>query len=150
MNNVWHIRKRFLNHRALPGEERTLFFAALVHAALIRFVTLYLPMKWWYRQWLGKPVSVEDEKKDTYPVNETTATNIHRAVSRAKRIAPWKTTCLVEAIVKRKLYRKYNMEKHIHLLVQQKNGNLHAHAYVRVNASHLQNEAVGQSTFAFC
>ena len=150
MNNGWQIRKRLQNHWALPAEERALFYKAAVHSALVRFVTLYLPMKWWYKPWLGNPVSAGDCKRDTYRLNETTEKKIRRAVSRAKRVVPWKTTCLVEAIVKRKLYRNNGMEQYIHILVQQKNGELHAHAYVENLAGNHQNKAVGQSNFAFC
>lgn len=152
MNNGWPIVKRFQNHFSLPGEEQRLFYRAVGLSAWVRLVTFYLPMKWWYKPFLGEPVMDFDamEKTGSHPADESTVKKIRRAVSRCKRAVPWKVTCLVESVVQRQLYKKHGVHKYIHILVQQKNGELQAHAYVQGDADHHKKADVGQSNFSFC
>jgi hypothetical protein len=152
MNNVWQITHRIQNHVALPKEERRLFVKAMILSAWIRFVTLWVPMKWWHKAFLGDPVRECDHsmERQMKPGEEIIIKKIRRATGRCKRNAPWKVTCLVEAVMQRKFLRAYGLNKAIHILVQQKNGALQAHAYVHGDADHLQNKGVGQSNFSFC
>lgn len=152
MNNGQLIAKRFQNHFSLSGEERWLFCNAVGLSAWVRLVTLYLPMKWWYKPLLGEPVTdVKHAGKSEYhPADDAMIKKIRRATSRCKRVVPWNVTCLMESVIQRRFYKKYGINKHIHILVQQKNGELQAHAYVQGGADHHQKADVGQSNFSFC
>ena len=42
--------------------EKSVFFKAFYLSAYVRFVTLYLPMRWWYKSLIGEQIGMDSEK----------------------------------------------------------------------------------------
>ncbi len=113
----------------LSVAEKTMFFKAYFLSAFVRFVTRYLPMRWWYKKLMGPRVEISNSVSFTkFTINEKNRMlKTIQIVRLACRYTPWKTKCLVESILVKKLVNK-NLP--IYLGLNKTKNRYNAHAWV--------------------
>jgi hypothetical protein len=132
------IRKSFLKRVKeafvlAPVADKLLFLYAFTWSLFVRFCIFTLPFKF-YRNLLGK-----QQVETLIDVKETDlamAKHIRNIVLAVCRHTPWKSKCLVEALVCKRMLKKKGIETTIYLGVSkdpQKN-KLKAHAWLKLGA----------------
>jgi hypothetical protein len=123
MKSLWYI-KRFYEVDRL---ERRILIKSICLSGLLRLLTKFLPFRYYLEfihPEIKEPVNNEDIAGITVKINKT--------LRRVERIAPWSLSCLVKAIVARKLYADFGIKgKLILSLAFNEEKNLNAHALFR-------------------
>jgi hypothetical protein len=113
----------------LPAEEKALFFMAVRIASWARFYTAVQPSGN-----ISKIMGVAHNESQ-YEINsaeEEIIGKICRATRRSSVYLPFKEKCLIEAIVAKKLLKKYGKDSTLYLGVARgSNNELLAHAWLR-------------------
>lgn len=89
---------------------------------------LVLPLKN-YAQKLGKQsiyVNKEPSEKELHIIFM-----VSRAIIRSRRVIPWKSLCMTEAIAAKKLLNKQNIESTLYLGVNKTESTMTAHAWLK-------------------
>jgi hypothetical protein len=127
--------KAIIKFFQLSAEEKKLFYKAVRIALLVRMYLFLMPSHKLSR-FMGSP-----HKESLHEVDVTydgIVTKVFRAMRRSSVYLPFKEKCLVDAIVAKKILKKYNIETTLYLGVA-KNGSkeLIAHAWLRYGDSYI-------------
>jgi hypothetical protein len=112
----------------LSGEEKKYFLEATIYCIAIKMMLLLFPLKK-YAGLLGKQNIYTD--KEPTEEEQNNIFKISRAIIRSRKIIPWKSLCLTEAITAKILLRKRKVQSTLYLGVEKDNGTMHAHAWLR-------------------
>jgi len=112
--------------------ERKILIKSIWLSGIMKFLTKYLPYRY-YQKYIHpeilEPANTEDSKCIAKKINKT--------MRRVERIMPWSLSCLVKAIVARKLYAEFGINgKLILCLSYNEEKNLNAHALFRPDINH--------------
>ncbi len=109
-----------------------MFFEAAWFTAFTRFVTLFFPLKTYYR-WLGKPYTGIDCNKpwDLDVNDEKTINEVFKNIRRCEKYLPWKHTCLVKSLAAKKMLKKRGIKCFLLLGVFNDDIKMEAHAWIQ-------------------
>jgi hypothetical protein len=128
MKSLWYI-KRFCEVDRL---ERRMLVKSIWLSGLTRFLTKFLPFRY-YQEFIYPEIEEPVNNEDITYI----AGKINKTMRRTERIVPWSLSCLVKAIVARKLYAETGIKgKLILRLAYNEEKNLYAHALFRPDVKH--------------
>jgi hypothetical protein len=128
MKGFWYMKRFFEVDRL----ERKILIKSIWMSGLIRFMTKYLPFRF-YQEF------IHPEIKDCLNYEDMTfiTRKINKTLRRVERFVPWTLSCLVKAIVARKLFAEVGINGNLILsLVYNEKKNLKAHAIFRPDINH--------------
>ena len=113
----------------LKKNDRRILLEAFILSGIFRLIVSFVPFKK-YKKFIGKYNEVssnEIESDSIYLIDK-----ISWAVNTIEKYTPWKSTCLVKAIVAQRLLKKRSIDSTLYLgLKKEKHGTMQAHAWVR-------------------
>ena len=113
----------------IKWRDKILFFQAFFLSGIARMAILYIPFKR-VKKYMGKPMSESPFEVDNevYKV----AKRVAWAVNQACQYTPWKSKCLVRAIIAQRMLKRHKIFSTIYLGVNKdKKNNMQAHAWLR-------------------
>lgn len=122
-----HFRSKFIS---APFKDKLTISYILVGSALLRFVILFFPFKF-YRSLLGK--QQQESKQQLSSVQAEQAKHLKMLIETVCNHTPWESKCLVQAILCKRLLNKKSIKSELYLGVANNpnTGNLDAHAWVK-------------------
>jgi hypothetical protein len=112
--------------------ERKMLFEAVITLFWVKILVVLSPLRW-YANILGKERAVTPE--DMY-ANEIIF-EIARAIVRGRKVFPWKTLCLCEAVTAKIMLNRRQIVSTLYLGVAKEKGTLIAHAWLRCGTTYV-------------
>lgn len=111
--------------------ERKILIKGIWLSCIMRFMTKYLPFRY-YQEFIQPEIREPANNEDMVCITG----KINKTLRRVDRIVPWSLSCLVKAIVARKLYAEFGIKGKLILSLAYNEGkNLRAHALFRPDAN---------------
>lgn len=119
--------KRVGKYLKLPWKEKLFFIEVTFLLVVIKGMIVLLPFRM-YRKMLG----IQNENFVAKPVSNSTNIifSVARAIVRSRKVLPWKSLCLTEAIVAKILLRRRGVASTLFLGVNKENNSMTAHAWL--------------------
>ena len=118
----------FLRFISLPKQDKKFFLVATFYCVTFKIMILIFPLKK-YARILGLQniyVNHEPSEKQLQVIYK-----ISRAIVRSRRVIPWKSQCLTEAITAKVMLRGEKIKSTLYLGINKKNGDMTAHAWLK-------------------
>ena len=112
--------------------ERKMLFEAVITLFWVKILVVLSPLRW-YATILGKERALTPE--DLY-ANEIIF-EIARAIVRGRKVFPWKTLCLCEAVTAKIMLNRRQIVSTLYLGVAKEKGTLIAHAWLRCGTTYV-------------
>jgi len=129
MKSLRHLKRFFEVDRL----ERKILIKSIWLSGVLKFLTQYLPYRY-YQKFIHPEILEPAHNEDISYI----AKRINKTMRRVERIVPWSLSCLVKAIVARKLYAEFGINgKLILSLAYNEKKSLNAHALFRPDVNHI-------------
>ena len=112
--------------------DKKLFIEAVITLFWVKVMVVFLPLRW-YAKLLGKEHTTNNEDPN---INDIVY-KISRAIVRGRKVFPWKTLCLCEAISAKIMLKRRRQISTLYLGVAKEKGTLVAHAWLRCGTSYI-------------
>jgi hypothetical protein len=111
----------------LTFTEKWLFIEAAFLCSVIKLVVLFIPIKK-YQKYLGEQNKIFESPLDS---NERLIYRVSSGIVRSRKVLPWQSKCLTEAIVAKLMLRRRKIGSTLYLGVYIENEKMQAHAWLK-------------------
>ena len=116
----------------LSSIDKKMLFEAIVTLFWVKILVVLSPLRW-YATLLGKEHAATPEDPNANDI----VFIISRAIVRGRKVFPWKTLCLCEAVAAKIMLNRRQVMSTLYLGVAKEKGTLIAHAWLRCGTTYV-------------